>query len=55
MNFEMKSSKGNKGYSQAEIDILQFGNVTKARDIAAFGESKNKDLFLGFVWAKFPL
>jgi hypothetical protein len=46
---------GSKGYSAAELDILQFGNVSKARNVAAFGDSKNKDLYLGFVWAKFPL
>ena len=56
MNLEMNEKQvGSKGYSAAELDILQFGNVSKARNVAAFGESKNKDLYLGFVWAKFPL
>ena len=56
LNLEMNEKQvGSKGYSAAELDILQFGNVSKARNVAAFGESKNKDLYLGFVWAKFPL
>ena len=45
---------GNKGYTTAELELLQFGNVDQARNIAAFGESKNRDLYLGFVWAKLP-
>ena len=45
---------GSKGYKNAELDLLQFGNIDKARNVAAFGESKNRDLYLGFVWAKLP-
>lgn len=48
------SALGSKGYSNAELELLQFGDVTKARNVAAFGESKNRDLYLGFVWAKLP-
>jgi hypothetical protein len=38
-----------KGYSEAEMELLQFGNINRAKRAAAFGVSKNKDIYLGFV------